>query len=460
MTAAATDMQDQVDRPSARAARRRRRDGRPIGVAAAHRLLWRAGFGPRPGEVERFGAMSRRQAVLALTRPGRRQTFAGPEPRVQDGTPVFPADRDGHDHLWWLDRMVRTDQPLIERLTLIFHDWFATSNDKVDKQQHMLDQNQLIRSHVLGSFGALFHAITVDPAMLVWLDGVDNQDGDWNENYAREMMELFSLGADRGAYTEDDVRQAARALSGWTCDSNDQQGNINFRYDSGRHTPGPKTVFGHTGDYGADDVVDLCLRHPQHASFFVTKLASYFVPVPLSDRTARALQNAYIAGRYSIPAVVEGLLLSDDFWRSPQMVKPPVVYNAGLLRATRQGMSHDQWTWLGDAMGQRLFHPPNVAGWQARWLDTGTYRGRFQCAAAVLEPQVSRSAAAIRGATGAGAALDAAVRSVGSPPLTAETAKRLKAAASRVAGRGPGARVTRHTVLRQLILSSPDLQVA
>jgi uncharacterized protein (DUF1800 family) len=452
------------------AVRRARKHGRPkhrrtpkpkgIGEAAAHRLLWRAGFGPRPGEVAKFAALPRARAVAALTRPAGPQTFSGPAPHVQDGTPLFPADRDGHDHLWWLDRMVRGNQPLIERMTLILHDWFATSNDKVSNQQHMLDQNALIRSHALGSFADLFHAITVDPAMLIWLDGVSNQDDDWNENYGREMMELFSLGPDRGAYTEDDIRQAARALSGWTYDEDDQRGDINFRYEPSRHTRGPKTIFGVTGDHGVDDAVDLCLRHPLHPSFFVAKLASYFLPVPLSDRTSRALQRAYVSQGYSIRAVVEGILLSEDFWRSPLMVKPPVVYNAGMLRATGQGVAHDQWTSWGEVMGQRLFNPPNVAGWQGRWLDTCTYRGRFQCAAAVLEPKVVNSVAGLHGLAPADAVSAAAI-SVGAPRLTAESIKRLTITAAR-AGRRPGraTRVTRHNALRHLILSSPDYQVS
>ena len=122
----------------------------------------------------------------------------------------------GHDHLWWLDRMVRTTTPLVERMTLIWHSWFATSNQGVGQQQLMLNQNQLFRQNSLGSFSDLLVGVTEDPAMLVWLNGNQNVKGHPNENYGREMMELFTLGADRGAYTETDVREQARALTGWT----------------------------------------------------------------------------------------------------------------------------------------------------------------------------------------------------------------------------------------------------
>ncbi len=127
--------------------------------------------------------------------------------------------------------MVRSDQQLVERMTFIWHDWFANSNEKVNDQQRMLDQNNLFREHALGSFHDLFLAVTTNPAMLVFLDGIYNDKWEPNENYAREMMELFSLGADRGAYTEDDVREMARALTGWTAEWTESSGLQNFRFE-------------------------------------------------------------------------------------------------------------------------------------------------------------------------------------------------------------------------------------
>ena len=127
--------------------------------------------------------------------------------------------------------MVRTDQPLVERMALVFHDWFATSNDGVSKQQQMIDQSNLFRSACFGSFLDLFKAVTIDPAMLQWLNGAENTKDAPNENYGREMMELFSLGADRGAYTEDDIREQARALTGWRNDWSGELGAYNFRFD-------------------------------------------------------------------------------------------------------------------------------------------------------------------------------------------------------------------------------------
>ncbi len=204
--------------------------GGPFGVAQAQRLLWRAGFGPKPGEAEALARQGLQAAVRSLTRPVGAATLVGAPVTLENGTPFAPYDAWGHDQLWWLDRMVRSDQPLVERLTLILHDWFATSNADVNNAELMIAQNELLRSHALGSFADLLRAVTCNPAMLIFLSGIENRRNAINENYGREVMELFTLGADRGAYTETDVRELARALSGWTADWNSNDGWVNFRF--------------------------------------------------------------------------------------------------------------------------------------------------------------------------------------------------------------------------------------
>src|SRR3954470_6520838 len=176
-----------------------------FGTAEAERLLWRAGFGPRRGEARRFAALGVADAVHSLTNP-QAERWVGPAPHDEKGHRLAPYDAWGHDQLWWLDRMVRTSRPLAERMTLVWHDWFATSRDGVDSARLMIRQNQLFRSHGLGSFSTLLTEVTKDPAMLLWLSGTDNTKDSPNENYGRELMELFTIGADRGGYTEDDVR--------------------------------------------------------------------------------------------------------------------------------------------------------------------------------------------------------------------------------------------------------------
>ena len=148
-------------------------------------------------------------------------------------------------------------------MALVFHDWFATSEGGVSKPQQMIDQSNLFRSGCFGSFLDLFKAVTIDPAMLQWLNGDENNKSAPNENYAREMMELFSLGADRGAYTEDDIREQARALTGWTYEwSQAELGSHNFHFEARRHDNGVKTIFGQTGNWGWEDAVPSLRRKP------------------------------------------------------------------------------------------------------------------------------------------------------------------------------------------------------
>ena len=161
--------------------------------------------------------------------------------------PLSPLDTWYGDHLYWFDRMVRSGHQLVERLALVFHDWWATTNDAVGSNEMMLAQTNVFRTHGLGSFREMTRAMTTDPAMLVFLNGIDNRRRAVNENYARELMELFTLGADRGAYTETDVRELARALTGWRADWSTTRACTNFRFDTTRWDSGSKTVFGSTG---------------------------------------------------------------------------------------------------------------------------------------------------------------------------------------------------------------------
>ena len=279
-----------------------------FGHAQAVRLLQRAGFGPVPGQADQLASLGLVAAVRSLTRPSGSAVLSGPPPRDDDGNPLAPADAWGHDHLWWLDRMVRTSQPLVERMALVLHDWFATSNANVSTTQQMIDQSNLFRSRCFGSFLDLFRAVTVDPAMLQWLNGAENTKQAPNEHYAREMMELFSLGADRGAYTEDDIREQARALTGWRYDWSNELGAYNFRFDPKRHDTDPKTVFGRTGNWNWEASCQLCVENPLHPSFFVDKLWSYFVATPAPEATRNALISTYVSRGWRIQPVLETIL--------------------------------------------------------------------------------------------------------------------------------------------------------
>jgi uncharacterized protein (DUF1800 family) len=436
-----------------------------FGVDQAERLLWRAGFGPRPGEAQALARLGLEGAVHSLTHPGP-EHLVGSRPHDEKGRPLAPFDAWGHDHVWWLDRMVRTSRPLVERMALVWHDWFATSNTGVGSQRLMLKQNQLFRTHALGSFHELLLDVTKDPAMLLWLNGSDNSKDSPNENYAREMMELFTLGAGRG-YGERDVRQQARALTGFRNSWSENLGPVKFRYDPTYHDPGAKTIFHHRGRFTWQDSCRLCVTHPDHAAFFVRKLWSYFVPEVPDQDTQSALERLYISSKYDVQPVVTAILRHPVLYDGPRMVKPPVVYNAGLLRRIRRGIDTTAWTWLDSMAGQQLFYPPNVAGWDdTRWLDTATWRGRWWIAQYVLDRHALDPDHADQ-PYDAKALLANASRFWHNPPLGPATEHALQTFARRALGDAKGASWKRkpyavmvQNALRQLIAVSPELQAA
>lgn len=359
--------------------------GGRFGNAQAERLLWRAGFGPKPGQASHLARLGIRGAVLSLTRP-RSRRLVGPAPVLENGQPIAPYDAWGNDVLWWLDRMVRTSSPLIERMTLIWHDWFATSNETVNSQRLMIAQNHTQRTLCLSSFPRMLKAMTTDPAMLMWLSGAGSTREAPNENYAREMQELFTLGVQAG-YTEHDVREHARALTGWTNTWNDATGQAeDFRFDPKLHDDGVKVIYGRRGHFGWTDSLSLVLAHRDHPAHFVTRLWSYFCPEPLPAAHQHAAERLYLAGAKQIRPVLEAMLMHPLIHTGPRMVKPPIVQIAGMLRAIGRCIDTDAWVWESGLVGQTPFYPPNVAGWEAdRWLNTGTWLARFNLTAQMID---------------------------------------------------------------------------
>jgi uncharacterized protein (DUF1800 family) len=434
----------------------------PFAREHAERLLWRAGFGPRRGEAEALAKLGLEGAVHKLTRP-KAERFVGAAPRDDKGRALAPADAWGHDHLWWLDRMVRTSRPLVERLTLVWHDWFATSVAGVGSQKLMLNQNKLLRNRSLGSFGTMLHDITRDPAMLLWLSGTENTKWSPNENYGRELMELFTLGAGRG-YTERDVREQARALTGFANDWRRGAGPHNFHFERDRHDAGRKRIFGKSGNHDWRDAVRLCLEHPKHPSFFVEKLWGYFVPTSPDGATRRSLERLYRQD-LQIRPVVEAILRHPALYKGPRMVKPPVVYTAGLLRGSGRAIDTTSWSWISGMTGQRLFMPPNVAGWDdSRWLDTATFRGRWTTANYVASAftVTDKQAGSLSGDPQR--LVDAAIAFWGSPSVRPATRNALLDFARRSMGdadhswKRKSYPVLVTNALRQLVAMSPDLQ--
>ncbi|HEY2627688.1 MAG TPA: DUF1800 family protein, partial [Usitatibacter sp.] len=237
----------------------------PIGYDGARHLLNRTGFGATDAEIWKYAPLDRATAVDRILAGAQREASLRPPEFVDE--PFQPYYKFGQmsaeermaaqRHLvaqgfelraWWLHEMILTPSPLTERMTLFWHNHFATSQQKVRSSQLMYRQNALLRSEALGNFGTMLHAVAKDPAMLVWLDNRYNVKAHPNENYAREVMELFALGL--GTYTEDDIREAARAFTGWTLDR-----NLSFVDNPKLHDDGPKTFLGRTGNFSGDDII-------------------------------------------------------------------------------------------------------------------------------------------------------------------------------------------------------------
>ena len=279
---------------------------------------------------------------------------------------------------WWVHEMLVTPSPLTERMTLFWHNHFVSAQPKVRISRLMYRQNVTLRENALGNFGALLHAIARDPAMVVYLDSAQNRRGAPNENFAREVMELFTLG--EGHYSEADVKEAARAFTGWSIDR--ESGMFMFR--PRLHDGGVKTVLGHTGRLDGDAVLDLFLARPETAEFIVAKLWREFVsPDPDPAEVARIAQR-FRASNYEIKVALASLFASDAFYAPANrgvLVKSPVELVVGTLRQLELAPDSAVPFAIATAgMGQNLFSPPNVKGWPGgdAWINTTTLLARKQ----------------------------------------------------------------------------------
>ncbi len=287
---------------------------------------------------------------------------------------------------WWTNLMVATPAPLVEKMTFVWHDHFATSVLKVRLPAVMYGQNLTLRAGALGPFPDLVKATSRDPAMVLWLDLNDSRAGAVNENYARELMELHTLG--EGRYSEKDVREAARAFTGYTLVRRSE-----FEYREDLHDGSTKTVFAKKGDFDGDAVIDLIVGRREHAEYLATKLWSRLGAPGPSKALVRRLADAYEAGGRTTTALLRAILTADEFYGAEVrngLVKTPVEFLAGALRAfgIRLSAEGDHPRRLVRALrllGQEPFNPPNPAGWpqNRHWTNTAMALARFEIAGAV-----------------------------------------------------------------------------
>ncbi len=404
-------------------------------AARAAHLIERAGFGETPDEVSRLAAMSPRQVVDRLVdyeRTDNRHLVPFDESGVWDpGMDPFPPSRaeavriayergealglkvlppgttrrlqpivdkffyslfaNGIETqrlgLWWANRMLTTRRPLEEKLTLFWHGHFATGENKVRDYRMMLRQNEMLRARASGTLRELLVGILKDPAMLVYLDNGENVKKHPNENFGRELLELFTMGV--GNYTERDVREAARAFTGW---SNDV---LVFKFDAARHDDGEKTFLGRTGRFDGEHVIDIILEQPVTAEFIAAKLYRYFVREDISDSVKKDLGRSFRESGYQIKPLLKRIFLSKDFY-GPLSYATQIKSPVHLVVSTYRRMGLTEVPTIPDfgrmtaGLGQSLFEPPNVAGWAGgrTWITPATLLNRGNLFRDVLFPDV------------------------------------------------------------------------
>jgi|SRR5580700_589975 uncharacterized protein (DUF1800 family) len=368
-----------------------------LGERGAAHLLRRAGFGGTPAEVRRFAGMRAAQAVATLLAIPPARSIPAPRDGELDGPLGMREARDAVAglQLWWLNRMLTTPAPLQEKMTLYFHGHF-TSRATPRFPRITYNQNALFRGYATGNLRELTRSVSKDAAMLVYLDGASNVAAHPNENYARELMELFTLGVDN--YTEEDVRESARAWTGWRV----VRKTDTVVFDPARHDDGSKTFLGRTGDFTGDDIVDIIFDRPQCARFFATSLLNWFVyndPEPeLVGRVADLLR----AHNYELMPVLSTILSSDVFF-SPRayraLVKSPVEFVVGTYKALGLPAIDETALIALQQMGQHLYFPPSVAGWPGgeNWLTSGTMIARQNFLTRLLSSQTLGASSWLRG---------------------------------------------------------------
>lgn len=377
---------------------------------AAH-LLRRAGFGSSSAEAARLAGMTMHDAVDSIVHFPSTAALPPPPPlydarkailqKFAGGMRAFMADdtarRQFAEQLrkheresvialqrWWLERMLTTPAPLQEKMTLYFHGHFTTATiQKGVTPQMTYNQNQLFRDNALGNLRELTWKVSTDPAMLIYLDNARSDPQHPNENYARELMELFTLGVDH--YTENDVRESARAWTGWIVPRRTQQA----MFLASRHDDGTKTFLGQTGNFNGRDVIDIIYRQPACAEFWANNLLNFFVYNSPEPQLVSAVAALIRKNDFNLQPVMSTLLRSNVFYSDRAyraLVKSPVEFVTGTYKALGLTQIDQSAQRALVQMGQILFYPPNVAGWPggANWLTSQTVIARENFVAGLM----------------------------------------------------------------------------
>jgi uncharacterized protein (DUF1800 family) len=361
-------------------------------------LLWRAGFGPAVTDMASLEKWKRNDLFRQMLKSAEKKPdYINVASNMMDGLfkgiqqegkmqelskeqkqEIRKQSREDlkHLNLRWLDEMVHGNAPLREKMAFFWHGHFACREINIFYQQHLLD---IIRRNALGNFGDLLREVSKSASMLSFLNNQQNRKQKPNENFAREVMELFTMG--RGNYTENDIKEAARAFTGWGFNL---AGEFVFRKNF--HDAGPKTVLGKTGNFDGDDVLGILLENPQTARFITTKIYRFFVHEKIDEQKVVWLSNRFHKNNYDIKKLLEDIFVSDWFYADENIgakIKSPIELLAGVRRLLPMEFEHEEVQLLYQRLlGQVLFYPPNVAGWPGgkNWIDSSSLMYRLRLA--------------------------------------------------------------------------------
>jgi uncharacterized protein (DUF1800 family) len=341
-------------------------------------LLRRAGFGSTEAELDQYTALGFAGAVNQLLNPEKVDDSATDALLAPLTADLGDPKKIEAAKFWWFNRMLYTRRPLEEKLALFWHNHFATANSKVGNAGLMLQQIQLFRDNGFGNFETLLQKVTRDPAMLIWLDNRLNRKGAPNENYAREVQELFTVGI--GNYTEQDIHEAARAFTGHTLDK-----NLVYTFNAKQHDAGTKTFQGQTGAFDADDILAILVRNPATARFVSTRLFSYFAYDNPDPSTIDRLATTFTSSNFDIRSVLRDILTGPEFLSAQAFhgqIKQPADLVVGSLKSLDVQNVGPDVTQVLRRIGQDLLNPPDVSGWKggAAWINGTTLFERFNWA--------------------------------------------------------------------------------
>ncbi len=362
------------------------RDG-PWDLSAAAHLFRRAGFGADRAQLEAAVRSTPADAVEQLLTPAEPDDFQS-EMSVLASSAIAGGNVQTLS-AWWIYRLLATPSQLLEKMTLFWHGHFATGADKVTDPALMLTQNQLLRRFAFGPFEELVQQVSRDPAMLLYLDAASSRKAHPNENYARELMELFCLG--EGRYTEHDIREIARCFTGWEV----RRGE--YRFNRYQHDGGEKQFLGNSGRFGGEDAVRIVLQQPSAPEFITEKLLRFFVidepadPAALCAPLARKFRDSGLEIRPLLQTILTSRLFFSPLCRG-RHVRSPVELAIGLLRCLNGFANTVELAKALQQLGQGLLYPPSVKGWDGgrTWINSSTLLGRSNLVRTLLTETNSR----------------------------------------------------------------------